>query len=111
MIIFSLVSPVLLVVPMQEPLLVWWPCGAIGGVLCVPALLGGVYGGGRLGSQAGKRKKFLFSVIGQNCKRNTVIQSFRFVNRKIAKKFKKDLSFITGLKMGQVKFIIKCILY
>ena len=31
-------------------------CGASGGVLCIPALLGGIYGGGRLGSQAGKGK-------------------------------------------------------
>ena len=39
-------------------------CGASAGILCIPALLGGVYGGGRLESQVGKGKNFLFSVIG-----------------------------------------------
>ena len=78
-------------------------CGASGGVLCIPALLGGIYGGGRLGSQAGKGKNFFFTVIGENSEGNTVAQSFRFINRKTSKKFKKELSEITGLKMGQVK--------
>tara|TARA_B100000945_G_scaffold1913_1_gene1646 strand:+ start:1748 stop:2143 length:396 start_codon:yes stop_codon:yes gene_type:complete len=41
-------------------------CGVSAGTLCIPALLGGVYGGGRLGSQVGEGKNFLFSVIGQN---------------------------------------------
>ncbi len=80
-------------------------CGASAGVLCIPALLGGIYGGGRLGSQAGKGKNFLFSVIGQNSQRKTIVQSFRFVNRNTSKKFKKELSEITGLKIGQVKVI------
>ena len=78
-------------------------CGASAGLLCIPALLGGIYGGGRLGSQAGKGQNFIFSVIGQNSEGNTVAQSFRFVNRKNSKKFKKELSEITGLNMGQVK--------
>ncbi len=82
-------------------------CGASAGVLCVPALLGGVYGGGRLGSQIGKGKNFLFSVIGQNNEGKTVAQSFRFVNRRKSKQFKKELSKITGLKMGQVRIIEK----
>ena len=80
-------------------------CGASGGVLCIPALLGGIYGGGRLGSQAGKGKNFFFTVIGENSKGNTVVQSFRFINRKTSKKFKKELSEITGLKMGQVNLV------
>ncbi len=80
-------------------------CGASAGVLCIPALLGGVYGGGRLGSQVGKGNNFLFSVIGQNSTGSTVAQSFRLVKRKTAKKLKKELSDLTGLKMGQVKII------
>ena len=63
-------------------------CGASAGVLCIPALLGGVYGGGRLGSQAGKGKIFLISVIGQNSEGRTVAQNFRLVKRKTSKKLK-----------------------
>jgi len=82
-------------------------CGASAGVLCIPALLGGVYGGGRLGSQVGQGKNFLFSVIGQSSEGRTVAQSFRLVKRKTAKKLKKQFFEITGLKMGQVKIIGK----
>ena len=82
-------------------------CGASAGILCIPALLGGVYGGGRLGSQVGKGKNFLFSVIGQNSEGSTVAQNFRMLKRKTSKKLKKDLSEITGLKMGQVKIVGK----
>ena len=78
-------------------------CGASAGVLCIPALLGGVYGGGRLGSQFGHGKNFLFSVIGQNSEGSTVAQSFRLVKRQTSKKLKKELAEITGLKMGEVK--------
>lgn len=81
--------------------------GASAGILCVPALLGGVYGGGRLGSQVGKGKNFLFSVIGQNSEGSTVAQNFRIFKRNNSKKLKKDLSEITGLKMGQVKIVGK----
>ena len=80
-------------------------CGASAGVLCIPALLGGVYGGGRLGSQVGHGKNFLFSVIGQNSEGRTVAQSFRLLKRKTSKKLKKELFKITNLKMGQVKII------
>ena len=73
-------------------------CGASAGILCVPALLGGVYGGGRLGSQVGKGKNFLFSVVGQNSNGRTVAQSFRLMSRKTSKKLKKELSQISGLK-------------
>ena len=76
-------------------------------ILCIPALLGGVYGGGLLGSQAGKGKNFLFSIIGQNSKGSTVVQNFRIFKRKTSKQLKKELSGITGLKMGQVKLIGK----
>ena len=80
-------------------------CGASVGILCIPALLGGVYGGGRLGSQTGQGRNFLFSVIGQNSAGITVAQNFRMLKRKSSKKLKKELSEITGLKMGQVKII------
>ena len=82
-------------------------CGASAGILCIPALLGGVYGGGRLGSQVGKGKNFLFSVIGQNSEGSTVAQNFRTLNKKTSKKLKKELAEISGLKMGQVKIIGK----
>ena len=82
-------------------------CGASAGVLCIPALLGGVYGGGRLGSQVGQGKNFLFSVIGQNSEGSTVAQNFRTLKRKTSKKLKKELAEISGLKMGQVKIIGK----
>ena len=82
-------------------------CGASAGVLCIPALLGGVYGGGRLGSQVGQGKNFLFSVIGQNPEGSTVAQNFRTLKRTTSKKLKNELAEISGLKMGQVKIIGK----
>ena len=80
-------------------------CGATAGILCIPALLGGVYGGGRLGSQVGEGKNFLFSVIGQNSEGSTVAQNFRMLKKKTSKKLQKELAEITGLKMGEVKII------
>jgi hypothetical protein len=82
-------------------------CGASAGILCIPALLGGVYGGGRLGSQIGERKNFLFSVIGKNSEGITVAQNFRTLKRRTSKKLKKDLAEISGLQMGQVKILGK----
>ena len=82
-------------------------CGASAGVLCIPALLGGIYGGGRLGSQVGQGKNFLFSVIGKNSEGSTVAQNFRTLKRTTSKKLKKELAEISGLKMGQVKIIGK----
>jgi len=52
-------------------------------------------------------KTFLFSVICQNSEGSTVVQSYRIFKRKTSKKLKKELSGITGLKMGQVKIIGK----
>tara|TARA_Y100001968_G_C19371899_1_gene725539 strand:+ start:946 stop:1500 length:555 start_codon:yes stop_codon:yes gene_type:complete len=82
-------------------------CAASVGILCIPALLGGVYGGGRLGSRVGEGKNILFSVIGQNSEGSTVAQNFRTLKRKTSKKLKKELSEVTSLKMGQVKIIGK----
>ena len=64
-----------------------------------------MYGRGRLGSQVGQGKNFLFSIIGQNSEGSTVAQSFRLVKRKTSKKLKKELAESTGLKTGQVKII------
>tara|TARA_B100000214_G_scaffold121802_1_gene86290 strand:- start:651 stop:992 length:342 start_codon:yes stop_codon:yes gene_type:complete len=82
-------------------------CGASAGILCIPALLGGVYGGGLLGSKVGEGKNFLFSVIAQNSEGSTVAQNFRMLKRTTSKKLKKELAEISGLKMGQVKNIGK----
>ena len=54
-----------------------------------------------------KGKNFLFSVIGQNSEGSIVVQNFRIFKRKTSKKLKKELSGITGLKMGQVKIVGK----
>ena len=66
-----------------------------------------MYGGGRLGSQVGEGKNFLFSFIGQNSEGSTVAQNFRTLKRKTSKNLKKELAEITGLKIGQVKIIGK----
>ena len=82
-------------------------CSASAGVLCIPALLGGVYGGRRLGSKVGRGKNFLFSVIGKNSEGSTVAQNFRTIKRTTSKKLKKELAEISGLKLGQIKIIGK----
>ncbi len=71
-------------------------CGASTGILCIPALLGGVYGGGRLGSKVEEGRNFLFSVIGQNSEGSTVAQNFRTLKKKPSIKLKKELTEITG---------------
>ena len=48
---------------------------------------------------------FLFSLIGQNSEGSTVAQNFRTLKRTTSKKLKKELAEISGLKMGQVKYI------
>ena len=80
-------------------------CAATAGVLCIPVLLGGVYGGGRIGSQIGRGKNSIFSVIGQDSNGKKIVESFRLINRNTSKKLKKELFKITGLQMGQVKVI------
>jgi len=61
-------------------------CFASGGILCIPALLGGVYGGARLGSQVGKGKNFLFLVIGQNLKEARLLRVLDWLIGKLPKK-------------------------
>ena len=71
-------------------------------ILCIPDLLGGVYAGGRLWSQIGEGRNFLFSVIGQNSEESTVTQNFRTLKRRTSKKLKKELAEISGLKWGKL---------
>ncbi len=55
-------------------------CCASARTLFVRSLLGGVYGGGRWGSQVGKEKFYYSHVISQNSKGSTVAQGFRLVS-------------------------------
>ena len=71
----------------------------------IPALLGVLYGWVSLGSQGGEGGTFFFSVSVQNSEGSRVAQDFRTIKRKTSKNLKKELSVITGLKMGQVKII------
>ena len=73
------------------------------GVLCPIALAAGVFGGGKLGSRLGKGKNVFFTVMGQNDDGSNYAQSFRFINKKTAKKLQKELIKFTGLQMGEVR--------
>ena len=73
------------------------------GVFCPVALAAGVFGGGKVGSKLGKGKNFFFTVMGQKDDGSNVAQSFRFLNKKTAKKLQKELVKLTGLQMGQIK--------
>ena len=73
------------------------------GVFCPVALAIGVFGGGKTGAKLGKGKNFFFTVMGQQDDGSNYVQSFTFPNKKITKKFQKEIIKITGLKMGQVK--------
>ena len=75
------------------------------GVFCPVALAVGVFGGGKTGSRLGKGKNFFFTVMGQKDDGSNVALSFRFLNKKIAKKLQKELIKLTSLKMGQIKVI------
>lgn len=75
------------------------------GVFCPVALAAGVYGGGKVGSKLGKGKNFFFTVMGQNDDGSNYVQSFRFLNKKRAKKLQKELIKLSSLQMGEVKVI------
>ena len=75
------------------------------GVFCPVALAAGVYGGGKVGSKLGKGKNFFFTVMGQNDDGSNYVQSFRFLNKKRAKKLQKELIKLSSLKRGEVKVI------
>ena len=72
-------------------------------VLCPVVLAGGVFGGGKLGSRLGNGKNVFFTVMGRQDDGSNYVQSFRFLNKRTAKKLQKELIKFTGLQMGQVK--------
>ena len=73
------------------------------GVFCPVALAVGVFGGGKTGSKLGKGKNVFFTVMGQKADGSNFVQSFRFINKKTAKKLKKELIQLTNLQMGQFR--------
>ena len=75
------------------------------GVLCPVALAAGVFGGSKLGTRLGKGKNVFFTVMGQKDDGTNYAQSFRFLNKRTAKKLQKELIKLTSLQMGQVKTI------
>ena len=74
-----------------------------GAVLCPVVAIGGILGGGKLGSRLGKGKNVFFTVMGQKDDGSNYVQSFRFLNKRTAKKLQKELVKFTGLQIGQVK--------
>ena len=73
------------------------------GVFCPVALAVGVFGGGKTGAKLGKVKNFFFTVMGQQDDGSNYVQSFRFLNKKTAKKLQKELIKLTNLQMGQFR--------
>ena len=73
------------------------------GVFCPVALAAGVFGGGKTGAKLGKGKNVFFTVMGQKDDGSNFVQSFRFINKKTAKKLKKELIQLTNLQMGQFR--------
>ncbi len=76
-----------------------------GAVLCPVVAVGGILGGGKLGSRLGNGKNVFFTVMGKKDDGSNYIQSFRFLNKRTAKKLQKELVEFTGLQIGQVKTI------
>ncbi len=52
-----------------------------------------------------KGKNFFFTVMEQNYDGSNYVQSFRFLNKKRAKKLQKELIKLSSLQMGEVKVI------
>ena len=73
------------------------------GVFCPVALAVGVFGGGKTGAKLGKGKNVFFTVMGEKDDGSNFVQSFRFINKKTAKKLKKELIQLTNLQMGQFR--------
>ena len=73
------------------------------GVFCPVAVAVGVAGPNKVGSILGKGNKYFFTVMGQKEDGSNYVQSFKFPNKKITKKFQKEVIKLTGLKIGQVK--------
>ncbi len=78
-------------------------CAVRAGILCIPALFGGVYGGGLLGSQAGKGKNSLFSVIGQNYEGKPLLKVLDSLIEKLQKIFKKNYLIFLKIKKKKKK--------
>ena len=74
-----------------------------GAILCPVVAVGGILGGAKLGSRLGNGKNVFFTVMGQQDDGSNYVQSFRFLNKRTAKKHQKELIKLTGLQMGQVK--------
>ena len=77
--------------------------GYMTGVFCPVALAVGLFGGGKTGARLGNGKNVFFTVMGQQDDGLNYVQSFRFLNKRTAKKLQKELIKFTGLQMGQVK--------
>ena len=73
------------------------------GVFCPVALAAGVFGGGKTGAKLGKGKNVFFTVMGLKEDGSNYVQSFRFINKRTAKKLKKELMQLTNLQMGQFR--------
>ena len=73
------------------------------GVFCPVAVAVGVAGGNKAGSILGKGNNYFLTVMGQKDDGSNYVESFTFPNKKITKKFQKEVIKLTGLKMGQVK--------
>ena len=73
------------------------------GVFCPVAVAVGVAGPNKVGSILGKGNNYFFTVMGQKEDGSNYVQSFRFLNKRTAKKHQKELIKFTGLQMGQVK--------
>ena len=71
--------------------------------VAISALAVGVFGGGKTGARLGNGKNVFFTVMGQQDDGSNYVQSFRFLNKKTAKKLQRELIKFTGLQMGQVK--------
>ena len=78
-------------------------CVMSGGVLCPVVAVGGILGGAKLGSRLGKGKNVFFTVMGLKDDGSNYAQSFRFINKRTAKKLKKELIQLTNLQMGQFR--------
>ena len=74
-----------------------------GSVLCPVVAVGGIFGGGKLGSRLGNGKNVFFTVMGHNDDGSNYVQSFSFLNKRTAKKLRKELIKFTGLQHGQIK--------
>ena len=67
------------------------------GVFCPVAVAVGVAGPNKVGSILDKGNNYFFTIMGQKEDGSNYVQSFRFINRRTAKKLKKELIQLTNL--------------